>query len=77
MPRQPARFTQADLTRAIKAALAAGLHVTSTRIDSTGAIEVICGNAGEAAKAATPLDEWLSRTSRGEKGKAHAPRHAP
>ncbi len=71
MPRNPARFTQADITRAIKATLAAGLHITATRIDSTGAIEVICTQAGEQNKAASPLDEWLLK-----KGKADAPRHA-
>jgi len=41
---RPARFTQADLTRAIKAAEKAGLFVARARIEPSGAIELIAGS---------------------------------
>lgn len=62
MPRAAARFRQADISRAIKAAQSAGLTVTSTRIDASGAIEVICSqsNADHGADESA-LDRWLSK----------------
>lgn len=41
----PARFRQADITRAMKAAKSAGFHDVRVRIDVGGQIEIIVGKA--------------------------------
>jgi hypothetical protein len=44
MTRAPSTFRQADLTKALKAAAAAGLHVTGYKVDpQSGKIEVVTG----------------------------------
>jgi hypothetical protein len=67
--RRPATFRQSDLTRALKAALAAGIGVARVEIDPNGKIAVIAGepsyiNAseqlnGDAGKQ-NPWDEVLN-----------------
>ena len=45
MKRAPSTFRQSDLTKALKAAAAAGLHVAGYKVDpQTGKIEVVTGN---------------------------------
>ena len=57
----PARFTQADITRLIKGALAAGLHVRAIRVAPTGEIVVSAEMEEQVAQTATnPLDRLLT-----------------
>jgi hypothetical protein len=44
---KPARFSQADLTRAIKAFEKAGLGVARARVTPDGSIEVVAGKPEE------------------------------
>jgi hypothetical protein len=56
MSRIPSSFKQQDVTRALKAAAAAGLHVAGFKIDpQTGKIEVVTGKP--TGVSATPVDE--------------------
>ena len=61
MTRRPSNFRQRDVTRAVKAVVAAGLRVAGVKIDSQkGAIEIVTG--GEGAQDSTLLmqegNEW-------------------
>ena len=57
----PARFTQADITRLIKGALAAGMAVKSIRVAPTGEIVVSADQEAQNADShANPLDRLLT-----------------
>ena len=43
MPRAPSKFRQGDVTRAVKAVVAAGVDVREVVVDSSGQIRVIAG----------------------------------
>lgn len=60
MARGPATFKQADLTRAVKAARAAGLDVARTEIMPDGTIRLI-HSAEVTSTPATPFDEWKAK----------------
>jgi hypothetical protein len=57
MSRGPARFTQRDLAKAMKAVAAAGLSVAEIRVDKDGARIVVVGEAGK-AEVDTGANEW-------------------
>jgi hypothetical protein len=52
--RRPVLFTAPDLTRAIKAALRAGLPIASVRIEPDGAIIILPGKPEDVAPSPTP-----------------------
>lgn len=56
---RPARFTQTDVTRAIKALEKAGLSVSGTKIMPDGSIFVLTGPPNAANDRANPLDRLL------------------
>ena len=46
MTRGPCTFRQRDVARLVRAATAAGLHVTGVRVSPQGEITVVTGEAG-------------------------------
>ena len=57
----PARFTQADITRLIKGAMAAGMQVRAIRVAPTGEIVVSADPEAQIADShANPLDRLLT-----------------
>jgi hypothetical protein len=62
MSRVPSSFKQQDVTRALKAAVAAGLHVAGFKIDpQTGKIEVVTGKqTGLSENPVNELDRELA-----------------
>lgn len=59
MSRGPQAFRQRDLTKAVRAVLAAGIVVDAVRVEKDGAIVVITGRPGENKKPKNgALNEW-------------------
>jgi hypothetical protein len=59
-PRGPNAFKQHDVTRAIRAAKAAGVDVAGVEIDKDGKIHVIVGKPRNAPTEANALDQWMA-----------------
>jgi hypothetical protein len=62
------RFRQSDLTRALKAAITAGLEVAAVEIDPSGKIVIMTG-VKELASSASALDKWMAKDA--DKAEGH------
>jgi hypothetical protein len=61
MARAPSRFRQGDVTRAVRAVVAAGVPVREVTIDVSGQIRVVAGEpANDARVRQNPWDAELS-----------------
>ena len=58
MTRRPAGFRQSDLTRAVKAVIAAGLHVSGVKVSAQGDIEVVTGDDRAQDSPTQEVNEW-------------------
>jgi len=58
MPRAPSTFRQQDVTRAVKAVAAAGVHIARVEIDRAGKIVIIAAEATEQLGETTEANEW-------------------
>jgi hypothetical protein len=56
--RRPSIFKKTDVTRAIKAVIAAGLDVERAQIDKNGTITVIPAKTADAVNKSDPRNEW-------------------
>jgi hypothetical protein len=58
LARTPSTFWQGDVTKALKAAAAAGFHVAGFNVDvKTGKIHVVIGKSEAQGSAANPWDQ--------------------
>jgi len=62
MVNRPASFRQADLSRALKAALAAGLEVGRIEIDPSGKIVIV--SARHEVQPQSDFDKWMADRAR-------------
>ena len=58
MARAPSTFRQQDVTRAVKAVAAAGVHIARIEIDKAGKIVIITAGETDHLAAATEANEW-------------------
>jgi hypothetical protein len=56
--RRPPAFRQSDLTRAVKAVIAAGLHVAGVKVTAQGDIEVVTGEDRAQDSSSREGNEW-------------------
>ena len=58
MARAPSTFRQQDVTRAVKAVTAAGVHIARIEIDKAGKIVIIAADANGQPDESTEANEW-------------------
>jgi hypothetical protein len=58
MARAPSTFRQLDVTRALKAVTAAGVHIARVEIDKLGKIVIITGNTTDQPGKMREANEW-------------------
>jgi len=58
MARAPSTFRQQDVTRAVKAVTAAGVHIARIEIDKAGKIVIITADEPERLGKMTEANEW-------------------
>jgi hypothetical protein len=58
MARAPSTFRQQDVTRAVKAVAAAGVHISRIEIDKTGKIVIVTNEPPDAPGEMTEANEW-------------------
>jgi hypothetical protein len=58
MTRRPSAFRQSDLTKAVKAVIAAGLHVAGVKVSAQGDIEVLTDDAKVQDPPTQGENEW-------------------
>jgi len=58
MTRRPASFRQRDLTRAVKAVIAAGLPVAGVKVSAQGDIEIVTADERVQDSPAQGGNEW-------------------
>lgn len=65
MARRPSPFTQADVSRAVKAVQAAGLGVQAVEVAPGGQIRVIVETGSPAPEPGSPFDQWRAKRDAG------------
>ena len=58
MARSPSTFRQLDVTRAVKAVAAAGVHISRIEIDKAGKIVIIPAGETDQPGETTEANEW-------------------
>jgi hypothetical protein len=58
MARAPSTFRRQDVTRAVKAVAAAGVHIARVEIDKAGKIAIITTSASDQPAESTEVNEW-------------------
>jgi hypothetical protein len=58
MARAPSAFRQQDVTRAVKAVTAAGVHIARIEIDKAGKIVIITADPAGQSGVTTEANEW-------------------
>jgi hypothetical protein len=59
--KSPRRVRQGDVTKALKAAKAAGLNVSRVDIEPDGKLSILIGDGESSEPASTPFDAWKQR----------------